>query len=98
MAGVEIAVLRRDLATGAMTVLTRIGPGAAIPAHWHTKADESVFVIEGDFMEDGETYGPGGYFFGRAGTTHGPHRSRGGCVVLTHFSAELDFVPADESA
>lgn len=93
--GVTMRVLRRDEATGAMTVLTRIAPGASIPAHSHTKADESVFVVEGDFIEDGEEYGPGSFFFGRAGTPHGPHRTTGGCTVLTHFSAELDFVAVE---
>jgi quercetin dioxygenase-like cupin family protein len=95
MPGVEICVLRRDETTGGLTVLTRIAPGGMIPAHSHTKADEFVFVVEGEFVEDGEVYGPGSYFYGRSGTTHGPHSSPGGCVVMTHFSAELDFVPAE---
>jgi hypothetical protein len=54
-------------------------------------------VLEGDFVEAGMTYGPGTFFAGKAGTTHGPHHSVGGCTVLTHFSAELDFNLADES-
>jgi quercetin dioxygenase-like cupin family protein len=90
--GVTMQVLRKDEATGAMTVLTRLAPGASIPGHSHTRADESVFVVEGEFVEDGEAYGPGSYFFGRAGTRHGPHSSPTGCTVLTHFTAELDFV------
>lgn len=89
--GVSIRVLSRDAATGGMTVLTRIEAGATIPEHWHTKADEIVFVIEGDFVEAGVGHGPGAFFAGKAGTTHGPHHSVGGCTVLTHFSAELDF-------
>lgn len=75
-----------------MTVLTRFEPGAIIPEHSHTRADESGFVVEGEFDEDGETYGPGSNFFGRAGTRHGPLLTPAGCTVLTHFSAELDFV------
>lgn len=89
--GVSIRVLNRDATTGAMVVLTRIEPGATIPEHWHTKADETVFVLEGDFIEAGVGYGPGTFFAGKAGTTHGPHHSIQGCTVLTHFSAELDF-------
>jgi anti-sigma factor ChrR (cupin superfamily) len=89
--GVEMKVLRKDEATGAMAVLTRIGPGGEIPAHRHTNADETVYVLEGDFIEAGTSYGPGAFFAGKAGTPHGPHRSRGGCVVLTDFSGELDF-------
>jgi anti-sigma factor ChrR (cupin superfamily) len=95
MPGVEICVLRRDEATGGQTVLTRIAPGGMIPAHSHTRADESVHVVEGEFVEYGEVYGPGSYIYGRTGTTHGPHSPPGRCIVLTHFSAELDFVPAE---
>ena len=32
--------------------MTRINPGAEIPAHYHTHADETVFVLEGHFIED----------------------------------------------
>ena len=66
MPGVTMKVLHRDEATGAMAVLTRIDAGASIPAHWHSKADETVFVVEGDFVEAGVSYGPGAYFVGMA--------------------------------
>lgn len=89
--GVAMKVLSRDEATGAMAVVTRMDAGAVIPAHFHTHADETVFVLDGDFVEDGESYGPGAFFAGKAGTPHGPHRTVAGCSVLTHFSAELDF-------
>lgn len=91
MPGVTMKVLHKDEATGAMAVLTRIEAGASIPRHWHSKADEAVYVLDGDFVEDGVSYGPGAYFVGQARTTHGPHATVGGCTVLTHFSAELDF-------
>jgi quercetin dioxygenase-like cupin family protein len=91
MPGVTMKVLYKDEISGAMTVLTRLEPGAVIPAHWHSKADEAVYVLEGDFVEDGASYGAGSYFRGRAGTAHGPHSTVRGCTVLTHFSAEFDF-------
>ncbi|HZZ79867.1 MAG TPA: cupin domain-containing protein [Gemmataceae bacterium] len=91
MPGVSMKVLHKDEATGAMAVLTRIQPGASIPAHWHSKADETVFVLDGDFVEAGASYGQGSYFVGKARTAHGPHSTVRGCTVLTHFSAELDF-------
>ncbi len=84
-------MLHRDEAAGTMAVLTRIEAGASIPAHWHSKADETVYVLDGDFVEAGTSYGPGSYFVGKARTPHGPHSSVHGCTVLTHFSAELDF-------
>ncbi len=90
--GVSLRVLHTDPKTGATTVLTRMAPGAVIPAHLHTKADETVYVLEGDFVEDGQSHGPGSFFAGKAGAPHGPHSSVGGCTVLTTFSATLDFV------
>lgn len=89
--GVSLQVLDTDEATGGMLVLTHLEPGAEIPAHWHSVADETVYVISGDFVEQGTAYGPGTVFVGKAGTSHGPHRSVQGCSVLTRFSAALDF-------
>jgi quercetin dioxygenase-like cupin family protein len=93
--GVSMKVLQNVESTGGMTVMTRMAAGSSIPAHSHTRADETVFVVEGDFVEDGVTYGPGSFFVGRAGSVHGPHRSAGGCVLLTTFSGPLDFVIAE---
>lgn len=93
--GVFMKTLRQDSRTGGMTVMTRMQPGATIPAHRHTRADETVYVLEGDFVEDGVAYGPGSFFAGSAGTVHGPHRTAGGCVLLTTFSGPLDFVLAE---
>ncbi len=89
--GVSMRVVHQNPATGAMTVLTRLEPGASIPAHRHSHADESVFVLAGDFVEAGVAHGPGSFFVGAAGSAHGPHESRIGCTVLTTFSAPLDF-------
>jgi quercetin dioxygenase-like cupin family protein len=75
-----------------MSVIPRMAPGAVIPAHLHTEADETVYVLEGDFVEDGQSHGPGSFFAGKAGEPHGPHSTVGGCAVLTAFSAKLDFV------
>jgi len=88
--GVSMRVIHEHK-SGGMTVMTRLEPGASIPAHLHTKADETVFVVAGDFIEDAIEYGPGSFFAAPAGSPHGPHRSRTGCVVLTTFSAPLDF-------
>ena len=92
--GVSMKPLWADPRTGGQTVMTRMEPGAEIPAHSHTAADETVFVVEGDFVEDGISYGPGSFFVGSVGTSHGPHRTHGGCVLLTTFSSTLDFVLA----
>jgi hypothetical protein len=55
--GVQIKVLHTEERTGTTTVHTRLAPGAAIPRHRHTSTDETVYVIEGDSIEDDETFG-----------------------------------------
>jgi len=84
-------VIHEDKKSGGLTVMTRLEPGASIPAHLHTQADETVFVLSGDFIEEKVGHGSGSFFAAPAGVPHGPHHSRTGCVVLTAFSAPLDF-------
>ena len=74
-----------------MTVVTRMEPGAVIPEHWHTTADETVYVLSGEFIEAGVAHGPGTLLVGKAKPSHGPHSTKDGCAVLTQFSATLDF-------
>src|SRR4051794_9102843 len=70
---------------GGMCGMMRMEAGSLIPAHRHTHADQAVFVIEGDLVDDGVTYGPGSFLLARAGTPHGPHTSPGGCVLLSTY-------------
>ena len=92
--GVTMQMLMGDGRALGMYVMTTMVPGATIPAHSHGVANEFVFVLLGDFVEAGTSHGPGAVFFGLAGTVHGPHTTKHGCVVLTHYSAPIDFIPA----
>ena len=92
--GVTMQMLTGDGASKGLYVMTTMVPGAKIPAHSHAVANEFVFVLLGDFVEAGTSHGPGAVFFGMAGTVHGPHTTKNGCVVLTHYSAPVDFIPA----
>ncbi len=89
--GVSMRLIHQDTRTGGMIVMTRLEAGATIPGHKHSQADETVFVLSGDFIEAGVTHGAGTYFIAPAGISHGPHETRTGCTVLTTFSATLDF-------
>jgi quercetin dioxygenase-like cupin family protein len=88
-------MLDANAATGGMTGMIKMAAGSAIPAHRHTKADQTMFVLEGDIVEEGITYGPGSFLVAKAGTPHGPHGSSGGCVILTTYFGPPDFVPVE---
>lgn len=92
--GVTMQMLTGDGKANGLYVMTTMVPGATIPAHSHATANEFAFVLLGDFVEAGTSHGPGAAFFGMAGTVHGPHTTKNGCVVLTHYSAPIDFIPA----
>ena len=86
-------MLQQVESTGGMTGMMRMEAGSSIPAHRHTHADQTVFVVEGDLVDDGATYGPGTLLVAKAGTPHGPHTSTTGCVLLSTSSGPPDFVP-----
>ena len=93
--GISMKMLYRDAASGAMTAMTRMAAGSELPAHRHTAADQTVFVLEGDLIDAGATYGPGTFLVAKAGSPHGPHTTAGGCVLLTTYSATPDFVAVE---
>ena len=93
--GVSMKMLQQVESTGGMSGMMRMEAGSSIPAHSHTHADQAVFVIEGDLVEEGVTYGPGSFLLAKAGTPHGPHSSSGGCVLLSTYFGKPDFVPVE---
>jgi quercetin dioxygenase-like cupin family protein len=93
--GVSMKMLQQVESTGGMTGMTRMAAGSSIPAHSHTHADQMVFVVEGDLVEEGVTYGPGSFLVVKAGSPHGPHGSSGGCVLLTTYFGPPDLVPVE---
>lgn len=87
--GVELLVLHRREDTGGVTVLRKFKAGVTVPAHTHPLANESVYILEGEWEEDGVVHGPGGYFFAPKGVRHGPHVARTEVLSLTVFDGPL---------
>ena len=92
--GVELLVLRKDEATGGVTVLRKFKAGVTVPAHIHPQANESVYVLSGEWEESGVSYTAGAFFFAPKGTTHGPHVAKTEVVSLTIFDGPLSVVAA----
>ncbi len=92
--GVELLILHKNETTGGLTVLRRFKAGVTVPAHIHPAANESVYVLSGEWEESGVTYGPGAYFFAPKGIAHGPHHAKNEVVSLTIFDGPLRVVPA----
>ncbi|HTH46668.1 MAG TPA: cupin domain-containing protein [Candidatus Limnocylindria bacterium] len=88
-AGVELRVLHRNSATGGVTVLRKFAAGVTVPAHVHPLANETAYVLSGQWEEESVTYGPGACFFAPKGERHGPHVARTEVVSLTIFDGPL---------
>jgi quercetin dioxygenase-like cupin family protein len=90
-AGVELLVLHRNEQTGGMTALRKFAGGATIPAHLHPHANETAYVLSGQWEESGVIYTTGACFFAPKGELHGPHNAKTEVISLVTFDGPLTF-------
>lgn len=90
--GVELLVLHRNAATGGVTVLRKFHAGVTVPAHAHPQANESAYILSGQWEESGTVYSEGTFFFAPRGERHGPHVARTEVLSLTVFDGPLTVV------
>lgn len=87
--GVETKVLMEDKATGMVTSLTRLAPGAELPDHTHVGIEQS-YVISGSLVDYEGACTAGNFVWRKAGSRHSAH-SPDGCVVLGFFQQPNTF-------
>lgn len=87
--GVELLVLHKNETTGGVVVLRKFHRGVTVPAHTHPQANESVYVLSGEWEESGVTYTTGSFFFAPKGERHGPHVAKTEVISLTMFDGPL---------
>lgn len=69
--GIFIHYLRRDRETNDATVLIRMQPNCAYPAHRHTGIEE-IFILQGGFRDARGEHLAGEYILNEAGSSHRP--------------------------
>ena len=75
-----------------VTMLIRMAPGTAYPAHRHGGAEE-CYVLEGDLhVGDDIVMHAGDYQRAEAGSTHPVQSTRGGCLLLLTSSLRDELV------
>ena len=92
--GVELLVLHETPGTKGVTVLRKFKAGTVVPAHIHPEANESVYLLSGEWEESGTTHRPGTFFFAPKGIPHGPHIAKTEVISLTIFDGPLTVVSA----
>ena len=81
--GEQVRCLIDDPA-GYRTMLLQVAPGPLGELHAHD-AIEQIYVLEGDFFDDGASYGPGDFVVRMPGTQHRAG-SRGGCTMMVVYA------------
>jgi quercetin dioxygenase-like cupin family protein len=97
---ITLAVRNANYTLGPVMLHIVMKSGAVIPAHKHKGMGEALYVVEGDFTNEGKQYPAGTSLHFKAGTVHGPHTTKNGCKLLalwterpSHESADLsDFI------
>jgi anti-sigma factor ChrR (cupin superfamily) len=91
--GVATKTLFIDQATGSVTALIKMAPGARLPDHEHPLAEQS-FVLEGVLADDGGKCAAGDFVWRPAGSRHEAW-SPDGCLVLGIFQVPNRFFERD---
>jgi anti-sigma factor ChrR (cupin superfamily) len=81
--GNKMKVIYHDPATGMLTILARLEPGAGIPAHEHEDL-EQTYVLEGSLVDDEGECTAGNFVIRAKGSRHAPTAPRG-CTMLVFF-------------
>ena len=64
----------------------KVEPGAWSPMHAHGEV-EQVYVLEGSFYDQDNTYGPGDYIVRAAGADHTAGSENGALILLFYSPA-----------
>jgi quercetin dioxygenase-like cupin family protein len=92
---ITLAVRNANYTLGPVMLHIAMKPGAFIPAHLHKGTTEALYVIEGDFTNEGKQYQAGTSLHFKAGSEHGPHTTRNGCKLLVLWTERTANEAAD---
>ncbi|HEX6142607.1 MAG TPA: cupin domain-containing protein [Geminicoccaceae bacterium] len=87
--GIETKTLLIDKASGLLTALLRMAPGARLPDHEHVMI-EQTFMIEGALVDDDGVCTAGNYVWRPAGSRHQAWSPNGG-LMLAMFQVPNKF-------
>lgn len=87
--GVRVARLHIDTGRREVTALLQADPGVAYPIHQHAEVEE-IYMLEGDLVVDGATYGAGDYLRSERGSIHAPSTQHG-CMFFVRTSLDDEY-------
>jgi mannose-6-phosphate isomerase-like protein (cupin superfamily) len=94
---ITLAVRNADYTLGPVMLHLVMKPDAVVPAHIHKGMTEALYVVEGDFTNEGKQYKAGSSLHFKAGNVHGPHTTKNGCRLLILWTERTSKAAADLS-
>jgi quercetin dioxygenase-like cupin family protein len=94
---ITLAVRNSNYALGPVMLHLVMKPGAVVPKHLHKDMAEALYVVEGDFTNEGKQYHAGTSLHFKAGNVHGPHSTENGCKLLILWTERASKEAADLS-
>ena len=88
---VTMQVLNADPSQGPVLLRIVMEPGAEIARHYHTGQAETDYILEGVFINEGQSYPAGTELNVKPGHEHGPHSTKTGVTFLSMFTGNVDF-------
>lgn len=85
----EAATVNDDVTRAPFVVLLKMQPGATLKKHYHPRIGEVLYVLEGEFINDGQRLPAGSFIAHGAGVVHGPHTTETGCTMMFIQSAPV---------
>ena len=92
---ITLAVRNANYTLGPVMLHIDMKPGAVIPAHLHKGKAEALYVVEGDFTNEGKRHQAGTSLHFKAGKEQGPHTTRNGCKLLVLWTDSTASEAAD---
>src|ERR1700751_2045648 len=83
---ITVKVRNANYMLGPVILHLDMKPGSIIPAHFHQGMAEALYVVDGDFINEGKSYQPGSSLHFKAGNAHGPQATKNGCKLLILWS------------
>jgi anti-sigma factor ChrR (cupin superfamily) len=81
--GNKMKILYHDPVTDMLTILTKLEPGAGIPAHVHEDLEQTL-VLEGSLVDEEGACTAGNFVIRAKGSRHAPVAPNG-CTMLVFF-------------
>jgi quercetin dioxygenase-like cupin family protein len=94
---ITLAVRNANYQMGPVMLHIEMMPGAKIGAHHHEGMAEALYVVGGDFINEGKQYQAGTSLHFKAGKAHGPHTTKNGCKLLVLWTERSSKEAADLS-